>query len=57
MDFWQILAGGTAVGLLASCWQQIKEFFWRLLNLLIQQVEIPTERNHAAQDITRATAQ
>jgi hypothetical protein len=48
MDFWHILAGGTAVGLLASCWEQIKGFFWKILNLLIQQVEVPTEPGHEA---------
>jgi hypothetical protein len=48
MDIWQIIAGGTAVGLLASCWQYVKAIFWRMLNLFIQQVEIPTEPGHEA---------
>lgn len=48
MDIWQIVAGGTAVGLLASFWQYIKAFIWRFLNLFIQQVEIPTEPGHDA---------
>jgi hypothetical protein len=48
MDGWNILAGGALVGLLASCWSKIKDVAWRVANLLIQQVEIPSEAAHQA---------
>lgn len=48
MDGWNILAGGAAIGLLASCWSKIKEVAWRFANLLIQQVEVPSESAHQA---------
>jgi hypothetical protein len=48
MDGWNILAGGAAIGLLASCWSKIKDVAWRFANLLVQQVEIPSESAHQA---------
>ncbi len=43
-----LLAGGAALGLVASMWGKIKGFAWRLVGLLIQRVEIPTEPGHEA---------
>jgi ATPase family associated with various cellular activities (AAA) len=48
MDGWNIVAGGAAIGLLASCWSKIKDVAWRFANLLIQQVEVPSESAHQA---------
>ena len=47
-DLWKIAAGGMGIGLVAGFWEQIKTFFWKIINLLIQQVEIPTEPGHEA---------
>lgn len=43
-----LLAGGAALGLVASMWGKLKGFAWRLLGLLVQRVEIPTEPGHEA---------
>jgi len=48
MNPWNFLAGGAALGLIAGLWDKIKTFAWRLVNLFIQQVEIPTEAAHEA---------
>src|SRR5262245_5462613 len=48
MDIWQLIAGGTLVGLLASCWAYVKTFCWKIVNLFVQQVEVPTEPCHDA---------
>ena len=48
MDMWNYLAGGAAVGLIASCWSKIKDIVWRVTSLLIQQVEIDSEPAHDA---------
>src|SRR5690349_13687251 len=47
-DIWNVMAGGAAVGILASCWDKIKTFLWKLVNLFIQQVEVPSEEAHDA---------
>lgn len=41
MDYMNFLAGGAALGALASCWSYIKGFAWKLMSTLIQRVEIP----------------
>lgn len=48
MDMWNVLAGGAAVGLIASCWNKIKDVAWKICSLLIQQVEIDSESGHDA---------
>ena len=48
MDMWNYLAGGAAVGLIASCWSKIKDFVWRFTSLLIQRIEIESEPAHDA---------
>ena len=48
MDMWNYLAGGAALGLIASCWSKIKDFAWRISSLLIQQIEIDSEAAHDA---------
>ena len=52
MDFTKYFAGGAlitaAVGFVVSSWDKIKAFLWRIISLLIQQVEIPTSEMQAA---------
>jgi hypothetical protein len=48
MEFSNILAGGALVGLLAGFWDKIKAIAWRIINLVIQQVEVPSEPAHNA---------
>src|SRR5690349_18069680 len=43
-----LLAGGAALGLVATMWTKFKGFAWRLLGLFVQRVEIPTEAGHDA---------
>jgi hypothetical protein len=43
-----LLAGGAALGLLASMWSKIRGTAWRALGLLVQRVEVPTEAGHDA---------
>ena len=45
---WKLVAGGTALGLLAGMWDKIKAAAWRGLNLFIQRIEIPTHQAHEA---------
>jgi hypothetical protein len=48
MDLWNFMAGGAALGLIASCWSKIKDFLWKIVSLLIQHVEIDSESAHDA---------
>jgi hypothetical protein len=48
MNPWNFLAGGAVLGLLAGLWDKIKAVAWRVVNLFIQQIEIPTEAAHEA---------
>ena len=41
MDYFNFLAGGAAVGVIAGCWGYIKGIVWKLVSTLIQRVEIP----------------
>jgi hypothetical protein len=43
-----LLAGGAALGVVASMWGKLKGLTWRLLGLFVQRVEIPTEQGHEA---------
>ncbi len=48
MDMWNYLAGGAAVGVIASCWGKVKDFAWRFASLLIQRIEIDSDAAHDA---------
>src|SRR5262245_19851322 len=51
MDMWKFMAGGALIGvlgMLAGFWSKVKGFLWRIANLFVQQVEIPTEEAHNA---------
>ncbi len=48
MDFTNLLFGGALLGVLAACWEQIKSFAWRIANLFIRRIEIPSEAAHQA---------
>lgn len=43
-----LVAGGAALGLIATMWTKIKGLAWRAVGLFIQRVEIPTESGHDA---------
>lgn len=50
-DAWKFMAGGALVGVLgmiAGFWGKLKGILWRIANLFVQQVEIPTEEGHNA---------
>lgn len=48
MDFTRLFAGGAIVSFIVASWDKIKEFCWRIVSLLIQQVEIPSQEVHDA---------
>ena len=48
MDFRNLLMGGAALGVLATCWEHVKSFGWRIVGMLIRRVEIPSEAAHQA---------
>ncbi len=48
MDFWNYLAGGAALGVIAACWDRIKGALWRIASLFIQRVEIEDDSSHDA---------
>jgi hypothetical protein len=48
MDIRNLMVGGAALGVLASCWEHFKQFSWRLVGLVIRRVEIPSEPAHQA---------
>lgn len=45
---WMIAAGGAAIGLVASMWTHVKTVLWRVINLAVQRIEIPTQAGHDA---------
>ncbi len=45
---WSFMAGGAALGVIASLWGRIKDYAWRFVSLFIQQVEISTDCAHNA---------
>src|SRR5438874_7416375 len=50
-DMWKYMAGGAlvgALGVIAGFWSKVKGVLWRVANLFVQQVEIPTEEAHNA---------
>ncbi|MFO0880894.1 MAG: AAA family ATPase [Gemmataceae bacterium] len=48
MDLRNLVFGGAALGMLATCWDYIKGFTWRITGLLIRRIEIPSEAAHQA---------
>src|SRR5208337_4336181 len=48
MNPMNFLAGGAILGLLAGCWDKIKAVAWKLISLVIQQVEVPSDAAHHA---------
>ena len=45
---WLIVAGGAALGVLASMWGHLKTLLWRAMALFVQRIEIPTQAAHDA---------
>jgi hypothetical protein len=45
---WLFAMGGTALGLLAGMWDKINALLWRIMNLFVQRIEIPTQAAHEA---------
>ena len=45
---WNFVAGGAILGVIASMWSRLKGLAWRLLNLFVQRIEVPTEAAHDA---------
>ena len=48
LPVWAIGLVGAALGILASMWGHVKQLLWRVLNLLVQRIEIPTQAGHDA---------
>ncbi len=48
LDFRNVIAGGAILGILAGCWEQIKQILWKIVNTFVQQVEVPSEQGHEA---------
>jgi hypothetical protein len=48
VDLRNLVFGGAALGVLAACWEHVKNFAWRLAGLLVRRVEIPSEAAHQA---------
>ncbi len=46
MELWSLMAGGAALGVVAGFWSKIKGFFWKIISLFIQRVEIESEAAH-----------
>ncbi len=45
---WGLAAIGAALGVVASMWSKAKDVLWRVIGLVIQRVEIPTQNAHDA---------
>jgi hypothetical protein len=45
---WGLAAVGAALGVVASMWSKAKDVLWRVVSLVIQRVEIPTQSAHDA---------
>ena len=45
---WMIAAAGATFGVLAGMFDKVKAFAWRLMNLFVQRIEIPTQAAHDA---------
>src|SRR5262249_37304346 len=40
MNYFNFLAGGAALGVIAACWGTIKGVLWKLVSTLVQRVEV-----------------
>jgi hypothetical protein len=45
---WILAAAGAVFGVIATMWTKVKGVAWRIISLLVQRVEIPTESAHEA---------
>ena len=45
---WGLAAVGAVLGVVASMWGKVKDVCWRVVSLVIQRVEIPTQAAHDA---------
>ena len=45
---WLVAGGGMALGLVTGMWDKIKTLAWRVLNLAVQRIEVPTQAGHEA---------
>ncbi len=45
---WNFVAGGAVLGVIASMWDKIKAIGWRVCNLFVQRIEVPTQAAHEA---------
>ncbi len=45
---WNFVAGGAVLGVVASMWDKIKAIGWRVCNLFVQRIEVPTQAAHEA---------
>lgn len=45
---WGLAAVGAALGVVASMWSKAKDVIWRMVSLVIQRIEIPTQSAHDA---------
>jgi hypothetical protein len=45
---WNFVAGGAVLGVVASMWDKIKAVGWRVCNLFVQRIEVPTQAAHEA---------
>jgi len=45
---WNFIAGGAVLGMVAGMWDKIKAVAWRVANLFVQRIEIPTSPAHDA---------
>jgi hypothetical protein len=43
-----LAAVGAALGVVASMWGKVKDVIWRLVSLVVQRVEVPTQAAHEA---------
>lgn len=48
MEMWNYMAGGAALGLIATFWSKIKEFAWRFISFFIQRIEVDSSAAHDA---------
>ena len=45
---WNLLAGGAILGVVAGMWDKIRAVVWRVCNLFVQRIEVPTQAAHEA---------
>ncbi|MGL6074332.1 MAG: AAA family ATPase [Fimbriiglobus sp.] len=47
-EYWYLAGIGAAFGFIASAWGKFQTIGWRMLNLFVQRVEVPTQAGHEA---------